>query len=199
MQSDGVPIRHNVVLIKPFNMLCVIDRIWHHKIGSETVPPETAHQLADDHVVLSVLTRADADSFFALHTAPSPHNSWASGFILQNDTPDLAAQRTVEAFDLIWTIRLASCPERIIGDCSLRRAESDIPAFAYTLFPEQWLETVIISAYLLVSAIARNTLHAQAISYTARKNDVQALRFAEILGFQYLTQSSSTLTMLKQL
>lgn len=178
-------------------MLFIIDRMGRSNRHKLIDIADEALTLSDENVALKVFNHSDMAAFFDLYMQIA--NQFDEPPIQSDDTPDNFAQRIASACELIWTIRVTSRPDVVIGDCALHhwdRQQHEI-AFGGSLMPEYWGRGIMASALQLVSAFAKTAYGVKAFHCTTSSTNHKAIRFAEKMGFDRIAQSDHTVSLKK--
>lgn len=140
-------------------MLFVIDRLLYAHKSSATEGYEEKPDLTNNRIVLRVLSQPDTTPFFDIHTRLVAWND-AKTTPIPADTPSSFAQRIVSVFEMIWTIRSASDPGRIIGECALHRwnKETREMEFDAALLPEYRRRGFMTPVFSLVIPFVKKKL-----------------------------------------
>ncbi|WP_257666147.1 GNAT family N-acetyltransferase [Parapedobacter tibetensis] len=146
--------------------------------------------LSNSKVVLNVLTYADAEPFFRLYSNPELYDADECP-IQSGDTPESFSLRIVARCEMVWTIRLATCPDAIIGDCALHHWDSENAEieFGGSLLPEFWGQGIMPSAFQSVIAFAKEEYGVKSVVSHTLTGNQKAIRFANKMGFKQVTVS----------
>lgn len=114
---------------------------------------EEHHQLTDNEIELRVLTIADSEAFFKLHTSHiigHKANSVLSKRI--GEAQEDFISRILACCELVWLIRWKSDPSQLIGSCVLFDDELRTWQFEGMCLPQFQDRKVLTKAFRLVSS-----------------------------------------------
>lgn len=136
-------------------------------------------------VTLRRLTTADSDFLSDIYNHPALVENLGGSAVLPNETPGQFADRIISSCVFIFTIRLPSTPDRIIGDCALHHWDPQNRTIEVggSLFPEYWGQGYMEAAFELLTEIAKQELGVKTLMGITKTKNTQALRFAQKLGF----------------
>ncbi|RQP15893.1 GNAT family N-acetyltransferase [Parapedobacter defluvii] len=175
------------------------ERTIHHRAHTYETSIDEPHELSGGGVVLNVLTYADNQEFFDLYAGIAVHGQLWESPILPNETAECFTKRIVSRCEMLWTIRLADCPTKVIGDCALHHwnRETHEIEFGGSLLPTFWGKGIMAAALALVAAFAATSYGVKVLRCNTSSTNHNARRFAEKMGFKPLRQSDSTVLLSK--
>jgi [ribosomal protein S5]-alanine N-acetyltransferase len=173
-----------------FNELFAINPAWNRIQPIRIDDQDDCHTLSDNGLVLRVLTCHDVDPYYKI----GRHRYIGISLPFEPDTPERFAQFMICACEMVWTIRLASNPASIVGDCVLYKLEGREKEmeFGGALAPHFRSNGVMLDAFPLIAQYAVKHLGAISIwCHTDSSND-DALQFAEKSGFKTVSVLGNT-------
>ncbi|MGK6351804.1 GNAT family N-acetyltransferase [Parapedobacter sp. DT-150] len=181
-------------------MLFVIDRVMHQPRPLCLDANDEIHTLAGGDVVLRVLTQGDADAFHGLYAQIGLYG-YDNDLFAPDDTPDSFTQRIVSGCEMIWTVRLANHPGRIVGDCALHHwdKETNEIEFGGSLLPAYRGQGIMAGAFSLITRFAKDRYGITAITCNTSAANHGAIRFAEKMGFKKTAPAHQTVSLKKHL
>ncbi|SEK30651.1 GNAT family N-acetyltransferase [Parapedobacter koreensis] len=150
-------------------MLFIVDRIIQILNSVRIESSDDHHVLSGNGVVLKVLTHTDVKAFFGLHREATGDEHFQNHPIQPEDTPESFTQRIVSACEMVWTIRLGSCPDTIIGDCALRygNKRDDSLVVEGSITPSYRGQGIMAAAFSLVARFVKNNYDTTALTFTS--------------------------------
>jgi ribosomal-protein-alanine N-acetyltransferase len=130
-------------------------------------------------VILQPLTDDDAQAFFNLYFSEK------EDAVLPEETPLQFTRRIISLCEIIWTIRLSSEPDTIIGDCALHHWDSKTGEIQIggSLYPEYRGHGYMAAAFEQAIAHARHQLGVRIITGHTTTNNHSAIKLVQKLGF----------------
>ncbi len=180
------------------------ERTIHLHTPAYRIQADEPHELSDGRVLLKVLTYSDNQAYYKLYKEIAEiavDNYFSEPPIQPNETAECFAKRIVSMCEMLWTIRLVSYPNTVIGDCALHHwdRETHEIEFGGSLAPAYWGSGIMASAFKLVAAFAKTNYSIKALRCTTSSTNHNARRFAEKMGFNLLQLSENAVLLKKTL
>ncbi|GAA4315842.1 GNAT family protein [Mucilaginibacter gynuensis] len=150
-------------------------------------------------ILLKPLTEADSEAFYDLYALPQLQQSFGGSPFLPGETPVDFTRRIIASCFYIRTIRASEAPERIIGDCALHHhnpAESSVE-IGGVLHPDYSGRSVMRKAFILTISFAGQIPGCRMVRGITRKDNLQAIRLCEKLGFVKQASVKDEVVMIK--
>lgn len=171
-----------------FNELFAINPAWNRIQPIRINDQGDCHTLSDNGLVLRALMCHDVDPYYKIgrHRYIGVSPPFKHDAPVKPDTPERFAQYMISACEMVWTIRLASNPASIVGDCVLYKLEGREKEmeFGGALAPHLRSNGVMLNAFLLIAQYAVEHLGAISIWCHTDSSNGDAVQFAEKSGFR---------------
>ena len=156
-------------------------------------------EIITNRLCLRKMTIDDAEAACHIYN----NNQVSAHFTIQSlETPEQKkafTQHIIANSCFIWTLRLLSRPQLVIGDCALHHlnAEMDTIEVGGSLLPAYWGNGFMAEAFLTVIQFAAAKMNIKYIVGKTHPHNKQAIRCMQKLGFEItaITEGEVQLTM----
>ncbi len=144
-----------------------------------------------ENINLTSLSLANSSQFYYIYSTQEIIDSYNQELIKPKETELEFTKRIIGLSNYIWSIRLSTQPESIIGVCALHHwdKEKNKIEIGGTLLPEYWGMGIMKKAFGYMIDFAFNELGVQTIVGRTSSKNLQAIKMVKKLGFQ--TESTS--------
>lgn len=153
--------------------------------------------LSNSQITLHPLTVADAGAFYRLYQTLYPDGSP----FLPGETSIAFTSRIIDACQFIWTIRLTSDPEIIIGDCAFHHYDAVDQAIEIggALLPLFQGKRIMYQAFDLILTHVQMELNLKHIIGKTTPQNIPAIKLVERLGFAVINVTEEEICLQKTL
>lgn len=153
--------------------------------------------LRKDNIILKQLSDEDALGFYHLYNPEAAPGHPVTG----TKTPLEFTRHIISLCNMIFSIRMAADPGVIIGDCALHdrdEVEGEIE-IGGTLVPAYWGEGVMKTAFELLIVRAQQQYPVDKIIAKTEQENLNAIKFAQKMGFKIAGVDAGIVLLKKQL